>query len=114
MNRTFTICRGTEVNSHGDLTDVGLPIARGVPGALAEVSHETFDRSSQTRRTIRKVTAKFAAWVDVTDDDTLIDEFTGYAYVIESMQEEPGIGYYPPIKILTLDMRSGVSVASDG
>lgn len=113
-NRLMTVMRGTEVNAYGDETDVGIPIYRDVPAALAEVEEVTFDRASQTRRTIRTVTCKFQAYVDVTSDDTLMDQFTGYFYLIESMKEQPGIGYYPAPKILTLRMRSGISVESDG
>jgi hypothetical protein len=114
QNRLFTVMRGTESNAYGDETDVGIPYLTDVPGGLAETGNETFDRASSTRRTIRTVTCVFQAWVDVTIDDTLMDQFTGYYYQIESMEERPGIGYYPPQKILTLRMRSGVSVKSDG
>jgi hypothetical protein len=112
-NRLLTICRGFEINSRGDLTNVGVPLYRDIPASVAEESHETTDRASPVRRTIRIVTCKVDAWVDVQDDDTLIDQLTGYAYMIESMAEEPGIGYYPPRKVLTLKMRSGVTVKSD-
>jgi hypothetical protein len=30
-----------------------------------------------------------------------------------SLEAEPGIGFYPPRKLLSLKMRSGVSIASD-
>jgi hypothetical protein len=102
------------VNRYGDATNVGAPLYQHLPAALAEVSSETFDRASQTRRTIRTITCVVPAWADITSDDTLKDEFTGYYYLIESMRERPGIGMYPPDKILTLRMRSGVAVASDG
>jgi hypothetical protein len=33
--------------------------------------------------------------------------------MIEGVRQQPGIGYYPTPKVLTLRMRSGVSVTSD-
>jgi hypothetical protein len=105
--------RGTEVNPYGDETNVGIPYLEHVQAALAEVSNETFDPASQIRRTIREWTCIVAAWVDVDTDDTLQDEFTGNYFMIESIMEQPGVGMYPPAKVLTLRMRSGVSVTSD-
>lgn len=113
QNRLITICRGFEVNSRGDLTNVGIPLYQHIPAAIAEESHETSDRVSPIRRTIRMVTCIVAAWVDVEDDDTLMDEATGSFYMIESMEQRPGIGLYPPQQILTLKERAGVSIGSD-
>jgi hypothetical protein len=113
-NRLFTVMRGVEVGWAGDETDVGVPIYTHVPCALAEVSDETFDRTATTRRTIRTWTCVFDNWVDVTLNDTLQDEASGFFYSIESMEERPGIGMYPPAKILSLTMVSGVTVESGG
>ena len=112
-NRLFTVMRGPSINQFGDETDVGEVYLQHIPAALAEESHETFDRASQTRRTIRSFTCVFDAWVDVTMDDTLMDESTGYFFLVEDLMERPGIGLYPPQKILTLRMRSGISAGSD-
>lgn len=114
QNREMTVMRGTETNRFGDETDVGIAIATGVPAALAEVGNETFNLSQSTRRTIRTFACRMPAYVDVDDDDTLMDEFTGYFFEIESIEEQAGIGMYPAMKLLTLTMRSGVSVGSDG
>lgn len=112
-NRLMTICRGFDVNERGDKTNVGIPLHRDIPATLAEESHQTTDPTAPVQRTIRTVTCKMDAWVDVLDDDTLFDQFTLYAYMIEDMAEAPGIGFYPPEKVMTLRMRSGVSVKSD-
>ena len=52
-------------------------------------------------------------WADVISSDTIQDEFTGWYYIILSIEAEPGIGYYPARKLLELKMRSGVSIQSD-
>lgn len=109
----LTIMRGTEVNRFGDETDVGTVIYEHVPAALTETARVTFDRASQTRRTVRTVTCVLSGYTDVTDDDTLRDEVTGAAYLIESMQRQPALNGAPADLILTLRERSGVSVASD-
>ena len=113
-NRTMTIFRGTAIGYYGEEDDIGVVFATGIPAALAETSEVTEDRTEPTRRTVRTFTLVFDSWVDVTLDDTLQDESTGYFFEIQSMQERPGIGMYPPAKILTITMRSGISVASDG
>lgn len=112
-NRPFTIFRGTSVGFYGEEDDIGVVFATGIPAALAETSEVTQDRTEPTRRTVRTFTLVFDSWVDVTLDDTLQDESTGYFFEISSMMERPGIGMYPPQKILTITMRSGISVKSD-
>jgi hypothetical protein len=115
LSHTFlTIMRGTETNRFGDETDVGVPIIRHLPAAMAETSHTTFDRASQTRRTIRNWTCVVAAWAGFTTDDTLRVELTGNTYLIESIQRQPSLIGAPADLILTLRERTGVSVHGDG
>lgn len=109
----FTIFRGTTVGYYGEEDDTGVVFATGIKGALAETSEVTEDRTEPTRRTVRTFTLVFDSWVDITLDDTLMSELTGYYFEISSMQERPGIGMYPPDKLLTITMRSGISVKSD-
>lgn len=113
MNRELTIMRGTEDNDAGDESDVGIPLYTGVQAAIAEDSHLTFDAAASTQRTVRTITCRMNGSQDVLLTDTLFDPASGLYYLIESMASEPTIGYYPPFKILTLRMRSGVSVSSD-
>lgn len=112
-NRPMTIMRGTSANAFGDESDVGVPIYTGVPAALAETSQTVFDAATQRQQIIRTVTCEVPAWADVLTTDTLKDEATGLYYMITSIEAQPGIGYYPAPKILTLRMRSGVNVDSD-
>lgn len=112
-NRSMTIMRGTSANPYGDLSDLGVPLYTGVPAALAETSQVVFDAATQRQQIIRTVTCTVPNWVDVVTTDTLKDEFTGMFYMIESIEAQPGIGYYPAPKILTLRMRSGVNIKSD-
>jgi hypothetical protein len=111
-NRLTTVYRGTAANPYGDLSDVGVVYLQHVPAALAETSQAVFDAATQRQQIIRAITCVMPAWADVIDTDTLQDEFTGFFYMIESMSARPGIGYYPADKLLTLRMRSGVSIGS--
>jgi hypothetical protein len=112
-NRQITVMRGTEADEFGDETDVGTPFYTGIPAALAETTDVVFDAATQRQQVIRSVTCIVPAWADIVDTDTIQDQFTGYFYLIESIQAEPGIGYYPAPKRLSLRLRSGVSIASD-
>ncbi|MEV7770580.1 hypothetical protein [Kitasatospora sp. NPDC086791] len=112
-NRTITIMRGTAINAYGDATDVGVPLYTGVPAALAETEQVAFDSASQRQQIIRSITCTVPNWADVRTTDTIRDETTGRYFMIESISERPGIGYYPPPKTLTLRARSGVTTGSD-
>ncbi|MGA5820812.1 hypothetical protein ACPC54_23465 [Kitasatospora sp. NPDC094028] len=105
--------RGTAISAYGDATDVGVPVYTGVPAALAETEQTAFDSASQRQQIIRSITCTVPAWADVRTTDTIRDETTGLFYMIENIQEQPGIGYYPPPKTLTLRERSGVTTGSD-
>jgi len=111
-NTTLSVLRGTTVNAYGDKTNVGDPLYTGIPAALVESSKQSFDRASQRFQTIRTSTCVVPEWADIIDTDTLIDETTGNAYMIESVTRQPTLGP-PPDKILILRWRSGVSVGSD-
>jgi hypothetical protein len=115
-NRRINVYRGTEVNEYGDLTDIGTgsaPHLAGVPAAIAETAQVATDQATQRQQIVRTITCQVPAWADIVTTDTIEDPATGYWYIIEDLQEAPGIGYYPPPKTLTLRMRSGVSVSSD-
>lgn len=112
-NRLLNTYRGTAANEFGDLTDVGSPYLVAVPAALAEVEQTYFDAATQRNQIIREITCRVDAWVDIITTDTIEDATTGLFYLIEGIKSEPGIGYYPAPKILTLRMRSGVSIQSD-
>jgi hypothetical protein len=112
-NRLLNTYRGTAANDYGDLTDVGTLYLTGVPAAIAEIEQTYFDAATQRNQIIRGITCRVDAWVDIVTTDTIQDTTTGLFYLIEGIKSEPGIGYYPPPKILALRMRSGVSIQSD-
>ena len=101
------------MDSLGDASDVGTPLYTGIPAALAEVNETVFDAATQRLSTIRDIKAVVPGWADIISSDTLQDPATGWYYIVLSIENEPGIGYYPPRKLLSLKERSGVSVASD-
>lgn len=109
---TLSVLRGTEVNNWGDLTNVGTPLYTGVPAGLVESSKQVFDRATQRHQVVRTITCVVPECADILDTDTLIDESTGAAYMIESVTRQPTLGP-PPDKILVLRERTGVSVDSD-
>jgi hypothetical protein len=112
-NRTLNTFRGTEANAYGDESDVGQPYLTGVPAALAETSQQAFDAATQRNQIIRSITCRVDAWADIITTDTIQDTTTGIYYLIENIEAVPGIGYYPAPKLLTLRVRSGVSISSD-
>jgi len=111
-NTHLSVLRGTTVNDWGDKTNVGTPLYTGIPAGLVESSKQVFDRASQRFQTIRTSTCVVPEWADILDTDTLINESTGDAYMVESVELQPTLGC-PPDKILILRSRSGVSVDSD-
>lgn len=112
-NRLLNTYRGVTANAYGDLTDVGAAYLLGVPAALAETSQTYYDAATQRNQILREITCRVDAWVDIVTTDTIEDTTTGIFYLIEGIKAEPGIGYYPAVKILTLRERSGVSITSD-
>lgn len=112
-NRQISTYRGTTASAYGDESNVGTVYLTGVQAALAETTQNTFDAATQRQQIIRAITCVVPAWADIITTDTIQDTSTGFYYLIESIEARPGIGYYPAQKILTLRMRSGVSIASD-
>lgn len=112
-NRSISVMRGTKVNAYGSKTNVGVPLYQGIPAAIAETQDQSFDPATQRMQIIRGLSAIVPAWADIIETDTLMDETTGYFYLVESIESRPSVGYYPPDKLLSLRMRSGVSVSGD-
>src|ERR1700722_7874582 len=112
-NATLSVLRGTAVNDWGDRTNVGTPLYTGIPAALVESSKRSFDRASQRFQTIRTITCMVPSWADILDTDTLLNEATGAAYMVEDITQQPSLGSPSDGLILTLRERSGVSVDSD-
>jgi hypothetical protein len=112
-NRLINTYRGTQANAYGDLSDVGVTYLANIPAALAETSQTYFDAATQRQQIIREILCQVDAWVDIITTDTIQDVTSGTFYLIEGIKAQPGIGYYPAPKILTLRERSGVSIGSD-
>ena len=114
MNRRRTVLRGTTVNDWGDESDVGQPVYTDVPAAIAEVSQQSFDPATQRPQVIRVIKGAVPGWADIRETDTLTDPATGWFYLVTDIAQEPGLGYYPPRQLLTLKLRSGVTVEAEG
>lgn len=113
MNRRITVLRGQAANAYGDISDVGMPVYQGVQAAIAETSQTAFDPATQRPSIIRALKCVIPGWAAVEETDTIYDPFTGWFYMIENIEQEPGIGMYPPRQILTLRLRSGVTVSGE-
>jgi hypothetical protein len=113
MNRRITVLRGQAANGYGDISDVGIPVYEGVQAAIAETSQTAFDAATQRPSIIRAIKCVIPGWAAVETTDTICDPFTGWFYMIENIEQEPGIGIYPPRQILTLRLRSGVTVSGE-
>lgn len=113
MDRQVTVLRGQTVSPRGDISDVGQPVYTNVQAAIAEVSQKAFDPATQRPSIIRSIQCVMPNWAEVQTTDTLLDQATGYYYLIEDVSAEPGFGFYPPRQILTLRQRSGVTVEGE-
>jgi hypothetical protein len=111
---TLSVFRGTAANPYGDLDDVGTLYLTGIPASVTETAKSSFDPASQTRRTIRAITAVVPSWADINDDDTLRDERTGDYLMIEAIQRQPTLGLPGGDTILSLRARSGVAIGDSG
>lgn len=113
LNRRITTYRGRAVNAFGDVSNVGSEYLTNLPAAIAEVSEKAFDPATQRTQIVRSVKCTVPAWADIQLTDTLLDPFTGWFYLVGNIEQMPGLGYYPPLQLLTLRMRSGVSVQGE-
>ena len=113
QNRLANTYRGETANDYGDISDVGTLYLSNVPMAIAETAQTSFDAATQRPSIIRAIKCIVPGWADIETTDTIRDTFTGWYYLISSLEQEPGLGYYPPRQILTLRMRSGVTVAGE-
>jgi hypothetical protein len=111
-NTLLTVMRGTSYNDAGDRLNVGTVLYEHLPAALIETSRGSYDQASQTRRTIRQQMCVVPDWADVNDDDTIMDETTGFFYMVESIEAQPSLGV-PGDVMLTLRSRSGIAIPTD-
>lgn len=113
MNRAVSVYRGSAVNAWGDKSDVGALYLTNVQAAIAETSDTVFDPATQRPSVIRAVKCIVPGWADIRTTDTIQDSFTGWYYLVTSIEQEPGLGCRPPRQILTLRLRSGVNVEGE-
>jgi hypothetical protein len=113
MNHRLRTFRGQAASARGDVSDVGQLYLTDVQAALAETSQTAFDPATQRPSIIRAIQCIVPGWADIETTDTIQDPATGFFYLIENIENEPGFGYRQPRKILTLRLRSGVSVTGE-
>lgn len=113
MDRRINVYRGTTADEYGDESDVGQLHLSSVQAAIAEVSQQAFDPATQRPSIIRSIQAVVPGWAGIETEDTIEDPATGWFYLVDDVHQEPGFGLYPPRTLLTLRMRSGVSVEGE-
>lgn len=96
---TVSILRGTSVDEYGDAYDNGTVAASGIPAAVVEESRRTYDRATQTPRTIRAVRGTLGSGVDVREGDQLRDDRTGLIYAVQAVTQPGGVGMTPDLDV---------------
>jgi hypothetical protein len=96
---TVTILRGTKTDELGDEIDTYEPYQTGIIASLIEKNHTTWDRATQLRRTVRIIACTLPSTTDVTSDDRIVDEETGYTYSIVDVTQPNAVGITPDLDL---------------
>lgn len=98
---TASILRPTGgTNARGDSASVYNQIATGLPASIVESSRRTFDRATQTPRTIRVISGLVASGTDVVIGDRIRDDTNGgILYVVKTVTQPRSFGYLPDIEL---------------
>jgi hypothetical protein len=82
---TVTVYRGTTTDAYGDEQDTNTVVHTRIPASIAEQTRRTTTRDDPTPRVIRYVVGRVTAGTDITDQDRLLDERTGFVYIVEAV-----------------------------
>lgn len=96
---TVTILRGTKTDEIGDEIDTFDVYKTGIIASLIEKNHVTWDRATQQRRTVRVIACTLPSTTDVTSDDRIKDEETGYVYAITDVTQPNAVGITPDLDL---------------
>lgn len=84
----------------GDAAGTYDLVATGVPASITEDSRSTYDRATQTPRTVRTLSALLGSGTDVQVGDRLRDDtHGGLLYVVKTVTQERSYGYLPDLEI---------------
>lgn len=87
-------------NARGDPGGVYAEIATGVPMSIVESRRSTYDRATQTPRTIRVVSGLVGSGTDVLGGDRIRDDTSGgILYVVKAVTQPRSFGYLPDIEL---------------
>jgi hypothetical protein len=101
-NCTVSILRRdpTAKNARGDAGGEYVEISTGNPASIVESSRSTFDRATQTPRTIRVVSGLLGSGTDVLGADRIRDDTNaGILYVAQTVTQPRAFGYLPDIEL---------------
>lgn len=87
-------------NDRGDPGGVFAVVATGLPASIAETSRRTWDRATQTPRTVRVLSGLLGSGVDVRTGDRLRDDTNGgLLYTIKTVTQPRSFGYTPDLEL---------------
>jgi hypothetical protein len=77
-----------------------VEISTGNPASIVESGRHTYDRATQTPRTIRVVSGLLGSGTDVLDGDQIRDDTNnGILYVVKTVTQPRSFGYLPDIEL---------------
>lgn len=98
----------TVKNARGDAGGVYNQIATGLPASIVESNRRTFDRATQTPRTMRTLSGLVGSGTDIQIGDRLRDDTNGgILYVVKDVTQPRSFGYLPDIELDLARVGSG-------
>jgi len=82
---TITILRGNEDDYDGSISNE-TTVATGVSASILEQARNVGGFTGGERRTVRLITCRVSAGVDLRDDDDVVDERTGTRYAAQNVR----------------------------
>lgn len=101
-NCVVTILRRPEgvKNARGDAGGEFVEISTGNPASIVETNRSTYDRATQTPRTIRVISGLLGSGTDVLGADRIRDDTNnGILYVAKTVTEPRAYGYLPDMEL---------------
>jgi hypothetical protein len=87
-------------NARGDKVAVYTELVTGLPASIVESNRTTYDRATQTPRTVRTISGLVSSGTDVLIGDRIRDDTNGgILYVVKTATQPRSFGYLPDIEL---------------
>jgi hypothetical protein len=87
-------------NDRGDPAGIFDVVATGLPASVVETSRRTWDRATQTPRTVRVLSGLLGSGTDVRKGDRLRDDTNGgLLYEVKVVTQPRSFGYTPDLEL---------------